>query len=372
MERYRGQPLPARAHVAVMVWDKPGNFVVGTVVLRALRERLPGCTIDYFGGERTREFEEASRLIDARHSLVGLPEGLAGLSRFVGERIARHGPYDLGINLDFEPCFATAMGLLAPRYVAGPSYEPDLRRVLPPAVDRQQRLDDDLDWNRASLPEEYADLIGSNYMGELWCRRAGLVTDFFRPEVPTADPGPGVPEVLVATGGTRTTKIWPIERWLALTRLLRDDGLSVGLVGVARRQQGRYGSSADDDDRLVDEGGLIDLRGRWTLPQVAGAARAARAAVTIDNAIGHIAAAVGTPTVIMWGGSPWRLWGSRMPNARHLLPTQICALCEQHRFRNQHCLRERQVCMESITPRRVHGELRALLRSQPVGSGAGP
>jgi ADP-heptose:LPS heptosyltransferase len=243
--------------------------------------------------------------------------------------------------------------------------------MLPDADDRQQQLDDDLDWNRASLVDEYRDLIGSNYMGELWCRRAGLVTDFFRPEVPIADPGPGVPDVIVATGGTRATKIWPIDGWLALARLLRGDGLSVGLVGVARAQQGRYGSSVEDDDRLVAEAGLVDLRGRWTLPQVAGAARAARAAVTIDNAIGHIAAAVGTPTVTLWGGSPWRLWMSRLPNARHLRPTAVCALCEDSRFRNQHCLRERRVCMESITPHRVHAEVRSLLRRQPATSGVG-
>jgi ADP-heptose:LPS heptosyltransferase len=371
MERYRGQPLPPRPHLAVLVWDKPGNFVVATVVLRALRERYPGCTIDFYGGERTREFEEASRLIDARYSLVGLPDGLPGLAAFVGDRTARHGPYDLGLNLDFEPCFATAMGLLAPRYVAGPSYEPDLRRQLPDAADRQQQLDDDPDWNRASLAAEYPDLIGSNYLAELWCRRAGLVTDFFRPELPLADPGPGVPDVLVATGGTRATKLWSLDGWLAVARLLRRDGLSVGLVGVARSQQGRYGSSVAEDDRLVAEGGLVDLRGRWTLPQVAGAARAARAAVTIDNAIGHIAAAVGTPTVTLWGGSPWRLWASRMPNARHLLPSQVCGLCEMHRFRNQHCLREQPVCMGSISPHRVHAAVRSLLR-QPLASAAEP
>jgi ADP-heptose:LPS heptosyltransferase len=178
-----------------------------------------------------------------------------------------------------------------------------------------------------------------------------------------------VPDVIVATGGTRSTKLWSIGSWLALARLLRGDGLSVGLVGVARAQQGRYGSSVADDDRLVLEGGLVDLRGRWTLPQVAGAARTARVAVTIDNAIGHIAAAVGTPTVTLWGGSPWRLWASRLPNARHLLPTEVCTLCEVSRFRNQHCLRERRVCLESISPHRVHAEVRSLLR-QPVASGA--
>ncbi len=369
MQRFRGQALRDRPHIAVLVWDKLGNVILATVVLRALRERYPDCTIDLFSGERTRELEEASTLLDARFSLVGLPDTLARLSAFVAARVETYGPYDLGINLDFDPTFAVAMGLLAPGYVVGNAVDATLRRAVPKASDRLQDLEDDLEWNRPTLVDEYRDLIRSQYLAELWCRKAGLETDFSRPEVPWRSPSGTVPDVLLATGGTRSTKLWSPESWQALVRLLRGRGLTVGLVGVARAQQAvQYGSGPDDDDRLV-AAGVEDLRGRWTLPEVAGATRLARAVVTVDNAIGHLAAAMGAPTVILWGGSPWRLWGSPLANARHVLPARICLLCEQQRFRNAHCLRQESEndCLASISPERVFREVLAASGCGAIG-----
>jgi ADP-heptose:LPS heptosyltransferase len=361
MLAYRGQDLGRRPHVAVLLWGKLGNFIVGTVVLRALRERFPDAVVDLFGGERNRELEEASSLVDARYSLVDNPRGLADLDAFAGTRIARHGQYDLGINLDFEELFATALGRLSPRYVVGRAVDADGTPLVAPLGDRIDRLVADREWNRLGLVDDYPDLIGSQYLGELWCRWASLETEFTRTEVPTSDPGRAVPAVLIATGGTRRAKQWPGDRWAALGRLLRAEGLAVGLVGIARELQARHYGSTALDDRLVDQG-VEDLRGAWSLPQVGGAAAQARCVVTIDNAIGHIAAAVGAPTVMLWGGSPWRLWAPRGPTVRTILPTEVCALCELHRFKNDDCLRERQVCLESITPRRVMHAVRAILR----------
>lgn len=361
MERFIGQPLPAAPHIAVMVWDKVGNFVVATVLLRGLRETYPGCTIDFFGGTRTEELEEASPLIDARFSLVGRAGGLVDLAAFVQRRVAAHGPYDLGINLDAEGLHEVAMGLLRPRYVVGRAYDAESRRTVPPAEGRLQALASDPRWNRLDLLDDFGDVLTTQYIGEIFCRLAGVETDFTRPELPIHDPGPDVPDVLIATGGSRPAKSWPRPAWLRLAELLRAEGLSIGLIGIARARQAEHYGPATLDDELVDRAGVIDCRGRWTLPQVAGACRAARAAITIDNAIGHIAAAVGTPTVMLWGGSPWRLWQPRAANARHLLPTEVCALCEIDRFRSLACLRERHVCMEAISPERVVGELRAAL-----------
>lgn len=305
MERFRGQALPQRPRLAVFASDKPGNFVMASTVLRALRERYGDCTLHYFAdGVRSHELAAASPLIDAHWTA-----DQAGPKR---------GQFDLGISSDVDPSLQAALARLAPSYVAGPCLG------LPELPDRIGALWADQDWNRPDLLDDFGDILGSQYMGEIWCRLASLETDFFRTEVPTADPG-AVPDLLISTGGTGKGKLWPAASWQMLVRRLRDDALTVGLVGIARELQTRYyGAAADDDDRLVTEG-VLDLRGRWTLPQVAGACRAARAVVTIDNAIGHIAAAVNTPTVIVWGGSPWRLWAPRRPHVRNLLPEDTAA-----------------------------------------------
>ena len=103
MERFDDQPLRPRPHIAVFSGDKPGNFVVTTPLLRGLHEKYPGCVLDFFGGEITRDFEEACPYIDARCSLYGegVHEDFFGhLGAFVAARRAVAGPYDLAINCD--------------------------------------------------------------------------------------------------------------------------------------------------------------------------------------------------------------------------------------------------------------------------------
>ena len=103
--------------------------------------------------------------------------------------------------------------------------------------------------------------------------------------------------------------------------------------------------------------GSMQLR----LPKVAGALKACQACVTIDNGIMHLAYSVGTPTVAIFGASPWQLWAPSVPNLSVVLPPDPCSLCAENHYRNDACLRERHVCMESITPALVLERLDALL-----------
>jgi heptosyltransferase-1 len=96
-------------------------------------------------------------------------------------------------------------------------------------------------------------------------------------------------------GTTWTTKLWPIENWLELTRNLAVGGDPAPLL--------TWGSAAEKDavERIavnVGNGTLVWPRG--TLPELA--ALLARATVVVGGDTGpvHIAAAVGTPTVSIY------------------------------------------------------------------------
>jgi ADP-heptose:LPS heptosyltransferase len=117
-------------------------------------------------------------------------------------------------------------------------------------------------------------------------------------------------------------------------------------------------------DAALVEGGVQDLRGRLTLPEVAGALAQARAFVTVDNGLMHVAAAVGTPTVAIFGASPRRLWAPPVSCVRVLEPSEPCALCEENRFRNADCLLPVHQCLLSVTPDRVMDEAMQLLASE--------
>ena len=222
MERYRDQPLGSAPHIAVLTTDKLGGFVVTTPLLRGLKERFPNSITDFFGGERTSELEETSKYVDWRYSLFGRQDSIAGLSRAVAQRQNVVGPYDLAINLDFEPATAFAAALLNPRYIAGPAMRQDGRgQFLPADCGLGDALQAD-DWSSDDLLERYRGMLTSGFIGEIYCRRAYVDTDFFAPEVTVVEPPIPVPDVLIATGATRPAKLWSAASWVRFGPALRN------------------------------------------------------------------------------------------------------------------------------------------------------
>lgn len=365
MLRFTDQSLRPEPHLAVVFYDSIGDFVVTTPLLRGLREKYPGCVVDYFGGERTRELEAASPLLDDRQSLFGTADGLRALPAYLADRVAAAGPYDLAVNCESHPVARLAVSLIGPDYVVGPAFTPDLRGDLPFPETRVDALWGET-WNAADLLQRYGDVLTSQYIGEILCRLARVATDFRRTEVPTAIPPGAVPDVLIATGANRGAKLWPAPYWREVIAWCSRQGLSIGLLGSAPAQQAQFYHSVDAESWLLAHTELIDLRGQYSLPEVAGAVGQARVCVTIDNGIMHLAAAVCTPTVAIFGGSPWRVWAPPVSHVRVLLPPEPCLLCEENRFRNDACLLPEHVCMLTVQPAAVVAALQRALADRPA------
>ncbi len=365
MERYNGQPLRPQPHLAVLFYDSIGDFVIITPLLRGLHDKYPGCTIDYFSGERTREIEEACPYISSRFSVFGVEDSLRHVMRHIEERERIAGPYDLAINCDFHDLLADITTMLRPRYVIGNCYHRDPRGEMPYPPHKVHNIHKEI-WSSDDFLPRYSDILKSNFIGEIFCRLAYVETDFHRTEVPVAPPPFEPPPVLISTGGKRTAKLWPATHWKQFIDWCTEQGLEVGLLGDNPAGQRQHYRSADAEDYLLAETALKDLRGTMTLPQVAGALQRAKACVTIDNGIMHLAIGVGTPTLALFGASPWRLWVPQSRHAHIVLPEVPCPLCQEHAFKNEHCLRPDHVCMESIRPETVANKLAALLSSRTL------
>ena len=366
MERFEDQPLGPEPHIAVFSSTKVGNFVVTTPLLRGLKEKYPKATLDFFGSEVTRGFEEACAYIDFRFSLYGEQEGfLESLTGVVAARKDVAGAYDLAINCDeFAELNVVAVTLIQPRYIAGGALAPDLRSRLPTGTRPEHRMLVDDDWNSPRFLERYREVLDSNYIGEIFCRMAYVETDFFALEVGSAPPSFEVPDVLVHITTTRSAKMWPTEHWLELLAWMGERGLSVGLIGSAVSAQQALYNAGDAEDVLLERTDLIDLRGRTPLMELAGALAEARALVTVDAGPLHVAAAVGCPTVAVFGGdesgvgaSPQDLWAPRRPFVRVTQATATCDVCATERFRNEECLVAGHPCMTGVSV----GQVRRLL-----------
>jgi heptosyltransferase-3 len=105
-------------------------------------------------------------------------------------------------------------------------------------------------------------------------------------------------------------KTWSVAGWVALGRWLVDHGLVVVVAGGASDQRAY---SEQVIERLPD---AVNLVGHLTLPALGYLLSRAAVYVGTDTAVSHMAAAVGAPTVVLFGPSnpvKWGPWPKDLP-----------------------------------------------------------
>lgn len=150
------------------------------------------------------------------------------------------------------------------------------------------------------------------------------------------------PFVAVAPGS-----IWATKRWPSYAELVSEIGGRIAIVGAASDRELAAG--------ILDTAGLraFDATGRLSLLASAELIGRARALVTNDSAPLHLASAMGTPTVAIFGPTvPEFGFGPLAPRSRVIgLTTLACRPCDRHG--PQRCPLGHWRCMREITPRHV-------------------
>lgn len=125
------------------------------------------------------------------------------------------------------------------------------------------------------------------------------------------------PVVAMAPGAVGPGKAWPPEFYAELARRLTARGLGVWILGGRNETP----IAADIAARIGQPNSALlrDLTGN-DLGNAIIALKAASAAVTNDSGLMHIAAAVGTPTIAIFGPTSPRLWAPLNPLAAILEP----------------------------------------------------
>jgi heptosyltransferase III len=322
MKRYQGEGLPASPRIAVIANDAIGNFVVATPLLQMLRRELEPSMIHYFGGKRTLELQEASDLFERHFPLHGtsLRESAALL---ISEE------YDLVVNVENSAMAKAAAAMLAgpQTFVCGPSLDAQGRRDLPFPADERGDLWRDQAWIAEDLASRYP-FLSSGFIGEIYVRLCYLEGPVPPYRVPIAPPNRETPDVLIAASASLPDKLWPAEKWTAALEQLASEGYSIGLLGAKPSVQREHWRGDSCEDLLVERGLVQDLRGAFTLPQVAGALGECRLCLTLDNGILHLAAAVGAPTVGLFRFGIHRLWAPPVPSVKPVVAGEGQAVAE--------------------------------------------
>jgi ADP-heptose:LPS heptosyltransferase len=155
-------------------------------------------------------------------------------------------------------------------------------------------------------------------------------------KVPPAPPKESTepPTILLSYGGGGELKKWDPEKWLRLASILRAQGFHCVFI----HEPGRKPSVLDTEDE-------------WSgnIEQLASLLASADLVVAIDSFVGHVAAAVGAPTLTIFGPQLPELWTPWGPHARYVIAEPFsCRPCTQKR-----CVRPGASCMDLLDVRVV-------------------
>lgn len=295
--------LPHGARVLVVRLSALGDVLFALETVAALKRERPDVVIDYLIEDRFQALLQDHPQIDTVHVFprrhkLRIPGHLLALR-------ARH--YD--VVLDLHGIQKSALQVLCVRARHKLGYAaPGSREGVARCYDRAVKLPEPLP-HRADMG--------------LWLLQAlGLRGERTAPQLAALAPDPGLlaawpgPRVLLHPGTSAFApfKRWPIERFAELARMLVAAGVSVGISqGPGEADLVAPLRAAVPAAPCID-GGRLGLRG------LAGVLRECAVVVAADTGPLHIAAAMGTPCVALFGPKEVARYGPR-PHAR--LPHRI-------------------------------------------------
>jgi heptosyltransferase-2 len=278
-----------------------GDFVRCHSVVKLLRQRSPGRPVDVLATSLCAPL--ADYMPEVREAIVcDLPRSRLGL-RQQGQLASRLRARGYGAALVMPRTWKSALAPFLAGIPRRTGFVGEARfgllndrrwgeRKLPRMIDRCAALALPRD---AALPADWPtpELNVSPAEVAAWRQRRGLAAD-------------GRPAVVLAPGAVGPSKRWPAGTYAALGRRLLDEGLAVWVVGGP-------GEKAIAQE-IVGDTAARDLTGT-DLREAILALAAATAAVSNDSGLLHVAAALGTPTVGIFGPtSPWH-WAPLNPLA---------------------------------------------------------
>lgn len=166
----------------------------------------------------------------------------------------------------------------------------------------------------------------------------------------------GAPYLAFIPGTSWPSKRWPAGHWRELARAATGAGWRVEVVS---------GTPAERGAALAMCEGLRGARVRAALSmtELARLLYHARAAVSVDSGPGHLAAALGTPGVSIYGATDPALTGIRGTAQLHLRADFECSPCFKRRCRFPEHGQPHPDCYATVPPERVWGTLNVLIDS---------
>ena len=371
--RRRSSDAPER--ILLLRLERIGDLLMSLGAIAAVRQLAPAAEIDLAVGSWN---EPIARLLPGIHALdvvdaPWLARGGAGLSRrdlAARAWVWRRRGYDLCINFEGDirshglawlsgasrrvgfgmagggPLLTDVVRHDASRHVAANSVALVERAFnLPPGTLPAPPAPDALRASRLPLPD----------------RVRGAATACLQQVAGTA-----LPPLLIAVHapGGRQVKQWPVARFAdAAAQVARESDAAIVLTGAPGDEQ-----QVDEVEATLKAAGArtIRVQGNVDLVLLAGVLSQCRLLLTGDTGPMHMAAAVGTPVVAVFGPSmPWR-YAPLIAEHRIVRIDLPCSPCNRIRQPPRRCTGHVPDCLAGVTTEAVVQAARSLLAARPA------
>lgn len=286
-----------------------GDVLLTSPVFTALKAAIPGVEIDALVYAETMPMLEGHPAIAQLHGIVrgkrkGWFEGLGREWRLI--RALRQRRYDLVVHLTDHPRGAWMTRLMAPRWAVAPKRpgrwwrnafthqfsipQRTIRHTVEMNLDALRRLGwhpSDQDKRLCMVPGAGAEARIARLLEEV-----GVQGGFIH----------------VHPGSRWFFKCWPAEQMAELVDALSEEGHRIVMTGAPDARERAMIANI----RARSRSDWVDLSGQLNLREMAALISRARLFVGVDSAPMHIAAAVATPVVALFGPTKdkeWAPWG---------------------------------------------------------------
>jgi ADP-heptose:LPS heptosyltransferase len=323
--------------VLVIRYSALGDLVLATSVIDPLRARFPEARIEWVTSPAYAPLLEGLPGIERVHRLAG------GIRQAVELGMRLRGRFDLAIDLQNKVRSAVVARAAGRRQIAFRRRTGSQAALAVLGIDPPVRGP-----HATTLYAEALRPLGIDRPGRTQVALPGTARD----AAAQALSGAARPRVAIAPGASLATKMWPAERFAAVADALAGDGASIVLAGGPgdREALGRFRAAV----RAPVAGDLTSL----PVEGLAAGLAAVDLLVACDSGPVHLAGAVGTPALVVFGPTSEERWGPRPPGEAVRLAVD-CAPCSNHG--GARCPEGHHRCMAELPADVVATRARAML-----------
>lgn len=165
------------------------------------------------------------------------------------------------------------------------------------------------------------------------------------------------PYVIFLHGTTWETKEWPEQYWEQLLRQVTHAGYFVYLPWGNERERQRAQRLAQLSERAI----CLD---KHNLQELASIIAHAEGVIAVDTGLGHLSAALNTPTLSIYGATNPSRTGTYGLHQIHIAVNFICAPCLQRSCTYSGVAAVKPACFSTVTPTQVWEQFVLLLQDK--------